>query len=376
MILMMKKCHARLPKVIVEVPRFYYSVRSTDWRLKIKLADFLGGESAPKSLLYSLVYNAQYFVPRFLPRFSRFKFNKLCMAGRRRLLEWQHPCVVVSQGCEPPLVKGAQIIWETYFLDPQPGEDGAGVAFERGCADCWMQAMETYGGKVFRIAVRGSYSVDLVKRKFPELAAKVVDLGFVHPEYEILSEDEIKQKQAGQEVVKILFVGRQARLKGLPVLIEAMQLLRRSGATNFSLTVVSTLRDGHVDLPLDEGWINYYKEVSHSDAMRLFRESQIFAMPTRRDSYGLVFHEALASGCVVCVPDREPQREFVDYGKAGIVLHHLSAVEMAAQLGPVIEDAELRTRLAVAGRKRYLDKFSQQVIRKQWSDIVAAAMED
>ena len=268
----------------------------------------------------------------------------------------------------------ARVIWETYFLDPQLGEQDFGKRFERGCDDYWMRCMDKYGKKVFKIGVRGNRSVALVKQYFPELSNKVIDLGFVHEEYDVVADASVVEKQKTEDCVTILFIGRQARLKGIECLLRALRLIRNEGVVNFKLRVVSTFRDGIVNLPLEDGWIEHVKEVGHAEALKMFRDAQIFAMPTMRDSYGLVFHEALANGCVTCVPRREPQMEFVDYGKAGVVLNPFSDREMADSLKELILNKELRIRLALAGKSLYLEKFSQKIIRERWNSVIKEAL--
>ena len=366
-----------ISKIYLDVPRWFYSRRSTDWRMKLNLARILfpSYEVMARSVWFSIFYNAQYLVPRFLPKRLRHSFALMCITARARILSWIGAKVVVSQGGEPPLPSGARVIWETYFLEPQPGELDYGEAFHRGCDNYWMKCMENYGGKVFRIGVRGGYSVALVKRHFPEFANKVVDLGFVYDECSIPSEEEVVKKQQCKSTVQILFVGRQAKLKGVVPLVDALVSLRKAGVCNFKLTLVSTFRDGVVSLPNEE-WVEHLKEVSHEEALHLFRQAQIFVMPTFRDSYGLVYHEALANGCVTCVSKREPQMEFVDYGKAGVILDPFSSDTMAEKLKEIIMNEKMRVELAVAGRRRYIDIYSQQVIRKRWLNVLEEASHD
>ena len=86
-----------------------------------------------------------------------------------------------------------------------------------------------------------------------------------------------------------------------------------------------------------------------------------------------MFHEALASGCVTCVPDRYPQREFVDDGNAGVVLDHFNSTSIADALRPILRDPLVRVRLAMAGRNRYLACYAQSRVRASWDSVIADA---
>lgn len=337
------------------------------------LLDLLSGE-LPRSFAFIIAHNLAALVGRLSSNVLTRIVSGFCRRVRIRTLGKLGDIILLYQGPDPVFPASAKVIWETYFLPPQSGEPGFDEPFCRGCNNSWMQRMENYGSRAFKIGVRGEGSVALVRKFFPELSGKVVDLGFVHQEYQVLSEEDVVKKQLECHSVKILFVGRLARLKGLAQLVDALKIVRQCGVTNFTLTVVSMMRDGIVPMPIHEGWIEYYKELDHQHVMELFRKAHIFAMPSYKDSYGLVFHEALASGCVTCVPDRDPQREFVDFGRAGVVLDHFDVMAMADDLRTIILDSALRNRLAVAGLRRYNLLYSQSCIRESWRRVVNDAI--
>lgn len=357
-------------EIVFDTPRWFYSRRSTDWRMKVIMAEHLREFSfrIPGNVFFCLAYSGQFLVEKLpFPKFVKRMIVGFCIGMRRRILRFYSCKVLIAQGGLIPIPRDSAVIWETLFLGPQLREKNP--EFKRGGKDYWIQCLEKQGPHVARIGVRGSYSVGLLKTMYPEFAEKVVDLGFVHPEYDIVGIDEVEEKQLGDGPVRLLFIGRLAKLKGLEPLLAALIGLRESGVTNFVITIVSTFRDGVVDLP-HEGWVNYREEVDHEEAMRLFRKSQVFVMPTFRDSYGLVFHEAMASGCVTCVPDREPQREFVDNGRAGLVVNPYSKDDIMEKLRRVICDRDLRVKLALAGLKRYSERFSQDVVREAWRNVI------
>ena len=313
------------------------------------------------SWLFNLVYSLQYVSIHFLSGRPYEIFTHVCACIRAWILRRKGAAIVISQGLEPPLPKGAHVIWETFFLDQTPGESDS--EFRRGGTNMWVRAVARFGGKVDVIGVRGTYSVKLLKKMFPEYAEKVRDLTYVHPEYDLMDEMEIRRKQERTGPVEILFIGRPAKRKGLEPLLEALTRLRAEGTDNFTLTVVSDFVDGKVVLP---SWVVYHASVPHEEALRLMRQAQVFIMPSFIESYGLVYLEALASGCVTFVPDREPQREFVDYGRAGVMVDPRCVSGLVENLRSVILDVELRVRLALAGRRHYAETLSQDVVRGKW----------
>lgn len=351
------------PKIYLDAPSWFCRPNSTDWQMKRVFVRELPELQASivHSWLFNLVYSLQYVSIHFLSGRPYEIFTHVCACIRAWILRRKGAAIVISQGLEPPLPKGAHVVWETFFLDQTPGESDP--EFRRGGTNMWVRAVERFGGKVDVIGVRGTYSVNLLKRMFPEYAEKVLNLGFVVPEYEPMGEEEIRQKQSQQEQVSILFVGRQARGKGLLPLLEAVKRLRADGVDHFRFIVISDFIDGEVVLP---EWVDHFDRVPHDEVLRMMRRAHVFAMPSLVDSYGLVFLESLASGCVTFVPDREPQREFADYGRAGCVVNPASAGDIVEKLRLVVMNAELRTLLACAGRRHYEMRFSQEVVRSAW----------
>ena len=321
------------------------------------------------SWLFNLVYSAQYVSIHFLSGRVYELFTHLCARIRSWILKRKGAKIIISQGLEPPLPKGAKVIWETFFLDQTPGESDP--EFRRGGSNMWVRAVGRFGGKVAAIGVRGSASVARLREMFPEYAEKVHDLQFVQPEYEIMGEDDVRRKQESCGPVRVLFIGRAARRKGLVPLIETLARLRADGVHDFTFTVVSDCVDGRIDFP---EWIDHRVSVPHEEALALMRDAQIFIMPSFIESYGLVYLEALSSGCVTVVPDQEPQREFVDYGRAGEMVDPRSVPDMVDKLRRILQDRELRIRLALAGRNHYVSNFSQSVVRDRWHSVIYSTL--
>lgn len=356
-------------RILLDTPKYFYSHNNTDWKLKQYFAGEFKtmGMFVPNGILWNLFCNIAPIIARF---FRGGNAEKIwCIASRVRacLARKYHPDWIVSQGIDPVVTKGAKTIWETYFLDdPEIIADLS--QFCRGGKDIWIRQMEKYGGAVSIIGVRGEYSVELAKRMYPEYASKVRNLGFVRPEFDIVNETVVHAKQAKSGRVSILFVGRQARLKGLEPLLAACNLLYDSGQKNFHLTVVSNLANSPGLVIPQKAWLTWYKSLPHDRVMDLMRDSQVFIMPSRADSYGMVYLEAMANGCVTMVRDAEPQREFVDYGNAGICVSYKRVEDIAEKLRLVISSSDLRDKLAIAGLRRYVSRYSQNVIRATWSE--------
>ena len=365
---------SHMDKILIDAPNRLWLKNYADFNLHIAFADEMAehGFYIPQSWLWNVVCNTGFIMCRILARLSLGAGNwgaRLFSGFRSALIDHLHPRVVITQGPYPPCVKNAKVIWETFFL----GEDYSLVPdpeFKRGGSNFWVRQVEAYGPRVDVISVRGTRSAELLRKMYPEFAHKVVDLGFVKPEYRICDEGSVRQRQMLKGRIELLFVGHLAEFKGLGELLTACKLLRDAGCRNFHLTIVSRLLNSpNVKIP-NEDWVTWHRSLPHDKVMALMRGTQVFVLPSKVDTYGLVYHEAMANGCVVCVRDAEPQREFVDYGRAGARVDTKSAEILASQLKCLIEDPELRCRLALAGVRRYKGIYSQEKIRGAWASVL------
>ncbi|MGZ7441192.1 glycosyltransferase family 4 protein [Paenibacillus sp. TH7-28] len=124
---------------------------------------------------------------------------------------------------------------------------------------------------------------------------------------------------------RVLFAGRVIPRKGIPVLIKAMELVRRekSGA---SLTVVGGGKAGYLrELRRLAGKhrvpVRFVGKVPHRLIDRRFRQADCFACPSQEhEAFGLVNVEAMASGLPVVASDIGGIGEVVNHGHNGYLV--------------------------------------------------------
>jgi len=118
------------------------------------------------------------------------------------------------------------------------------------------------------------------------------------------------------EIVRILFVGRLAKSKGLDVLIEAFRKINDKG--KYELHIVGS---GEMQVYIQNSKIKgliYHGHVDDDELLRIYKKCDIFVFPSIGDIFGLVVLEALASGEYVIV-DKTLKGVFDDFEKLGIL---------------------------------------------------------
>lgn len=157
--------------------------------------------------------------------------------------------------------------------------------------------------------------------------------------------------------VRLLFVGRVVRTKGVRDAVRAMAHLRDLPV------VLDVVGDGHDrehceevarELGL-EGRVVFHGMQSRTEVDRFYRRADVFVFPSYREAGGTVTFEALGHGLPMIVADRGGPAFAVD-DTCGVRVTPTSpedyAQQIAAAVRPMVEDPALRQRLSVGARAR------------------------
>jgi glycosyltransferase involved in cell wall biosynthesis len=181
-------------------------------------------------------------------------------------------------------------------------------------------------------------------------------------------EANLREKMAPGAEVILLYVGRLAPEKRIPVLLEAFDNIRRSTSVQVALVLVGggpmaeTLATaGHKgDLPPGVHLAGYLEGEALAQA---YASADIFAFPSDTETFGNVVLEAMASGLPVVAARKGGVLDSVQDGVTGKLTIPGSAPSFAEALLGLVEDPSLRRAMGVAGR--------QEACRRGWPEILA-----
>ena len=153
-------------------------------------------------------------------------------------------------------------------------------------------------------------------------------------------------------IVRILFVGRAEARKGFAELMGAVELLAAETSDGrlppFHLDLLGVPAQ---DLPADisanarshiTAWGRMPDETLHD----LYRKAHLVAAPSRYESFGLVYQEAIAFGRPVVASAEDPSaREFIGASGAGILAARTTPADIASALRSSIRSPQLRADL-------------------------------
>jgi phosphatidylinositol alpha-mannosyltransferase len=177
----------------------------------------------------------------------------------------------------------------------------------------------------------------------------------------------------------LLFVGRHEPRKGLLDLLKAYRILRKTGC-HCRLLVVGAGPLGrearrYVATRGLQG-VEFLGRVTDEEKAQLYRTADVYISPaTGGESFGIVLLEAMAAGTPIVASDIHGYKGVLRRGREGLLVPPREPKELAAAIGRLLSDDELRAEMGQAGAARALefswervtakvDDFYGQVIRR------------
>ena len=166
----------------------------------------------------------------------------------------------------------------------------------------------------------------------------------------------------------ILFVGRHEPRKGLVELLKAFRILRKTGCQCRLLVVGSGPQERearrYVATRRLQG-VEFLGRVSDDEKAQLFKTADVYASPaTGGESFGIVLLEAMAAGTPIVCSDIHGYKGVVRRGREGLLVPPRKPKALAAALGQLLADDELRAEMGRNGEERAGDFSWERVTAK------------
>jgi colanic acid/amylovoran biosynthesis glycosyltransferase len=164
------------------------------------------------------------------------------------------------------------------------------------------------------------------------------------------------------ESKRILYVGRLAAVKGIPILLESMVQIKVTHP-NVHLTIVGDGPDRNMleamaaNLQVAD-CIDFVGYKSQAEVRAYLQQSDIFVLPTFAEGLPIVFMEALASGVPVVSTQVAGNSDLVENGVNGYLVPPGDRVSLADRIQMLLSNAELRNQFGAAGRAKVEAEFN------------------
>ena len=303
---------------------------------------------------YVAAWNARYLAARALKLAGVTLEHELWTPRIRRRAQAD---VVFSYGMFPDGYDDVPIVWEHTFA-PQLTSDEA--AWQHG----WRARASSIVERATRIVTATEVSVEWFARMFPSAAAKIRCVPYYLPDITAISDDALQAKQADTAPVRVLFVGKEARRKGLPQFVAAYRELDPATQRQLDVHVISAMLDGVVDLPSTWHW-----QRSVPDVQLAMRNAHALVFPSLTEAFGLVLVEAMAAGCMPVSTIAPLQRSIVGE-EAGLFADPRAPSAIAACLRTLVRDRDRLQHGMRAARDRFQRQYAAERVGRGYANLL------
>ncbi len=187
------------------------------------------------------------------------------------------------------------------------------------------------------------------KDKYLVIANAIEDVWFVRP----------PQNKRVENPVHLLYVGRIIKRKKLDIVIKALKELNKENNNRFRLEVVGDGDYLKKARALADNNVIFHGRITDKDRLiKIYERCHIFAMPALRETFGLVYIEALSQGLPIIYCRGEGVDGFFKEGSIGYATSPNSVSEVVDGINKILKEYQALSRNAVYESNRF-----------NWNDI-------
>jgi glycosyltransferase involved in cell wall biosynthesis len=205
----------------------------------------------------------------------------------------------------------------------------------------------------------------LLEHRFPRGQVQIISPGVDPAEARAADGRRFRQKY-GIEGQIVLAMGTPSYDKGIHHLVAAMKPLWREGRRT-TLVLLGTQPVGE-----GEAHCRYLGQVPEAEKWDAVDAASVVAMPSRTESFGIVFLEAWACGKPVIGARAGAVVDVIDEGQDGLLVEFGDVKELVAALRTLLDDRDLAAQLGARGREKVLARYTWE---RQYARL-RAVMED
>jgi glycosyltransferase involved in cell wall biosynthesis len=180
----------------------------------------------------------------------------------------------------------------------------------------------------------------------------------------------------------IAFIGPQGRRKGIDTLVLSMKRVWReipdarvliAGAPTHFTPVLQELMRRELS-PAQQDRITRLDGFSEDEKPELFAACDIFAYPSRYESFGVAFIEAWAAGKPVVGCDSGAVASIVSDGVDGILMAPGDSASLSTALLRLLRSPDLRRDMGQAGQQKVRERYTWETVASRWRDVYEQAL--
>lgn len=238
----------------------------------------------------------------------------------------------------------------------------------------YMIHLRSLGVKIMRdaaavIFISPAYKEHVLSTYVPDQLLKdISEKSYVIPngidEFFLKKQPDSPKELLDSKRIRLIYVGEININKNLTTTIKACELLKKRGY-NTSFTVVGPILESQCESIKHNHMVTYIPKSPKEIVLELLRESDIFVMPSFKETFGLVYIEALSQGLPIVYSRGQGVDGYFDEGDVGYHVEATNPKEIADCVENIIADySSISKRCIEASRP-----FSWKEISTKYSKI-------
>lgn len=197
--------------------------------------------------------------------------------------------------------------------------------------------------------------------------ARIIHTGLDPALYSTNGHQQAQQPNAQPEMINLLYAGRMSADKGVGTLIEAMaKLVNTYQVNNLKLGLAGTGSKDYISQLKSavqaanlQSHVSFLGLIPYGDMPKLFAEFNVLVVPSIwQEPFARTVLEGMICGLVVVATPTGGTSEILEHGQNGLLFTANDAEDLAQKILCLINDEQLRFKLAEAGRRTVLEKFT------------------
>lgn len=188
-----------------------------------------------------------------------------------------------------------------------------------------------------------------------------------------------KKLSDNSDNIEILFVGRLEYRKGIDIIFECIPYICKK----YNNVIFRFCGDNTINMPNSETtykdyFLSKYNEfservifegyISDEEIIDRYSNCDIFIAPSRFESFGLIFLEAMIFSKPVIGTNIGGIPEVVENGVSGILIENENSEDLKNALIKLIENKDIRESMGKNGRRIYEEKFTAEIMANKFID--------
>lgn len=165
--------------------------------------------------------------------------------------------------------------------------------------------------------------------------------------------------------IRLIYVGTVDKNKNIETTIKASKKLLISGF-NVSYKIIGKIQNNKYRFKIKKNkFISYVANSPKEDILPLYRESDIFIMPSKHETFGLVYAEAMSQGLPVIYTRNQGFDKNFPEGEVGFPVKYNDPNEIIEKIHLIINNYSMISQNCI----QRVNRFDWNAIAKEYMDI-------